>query len=122
MTANYTELSRIVVQSTPSGLTLQVDGANCVTPCNVDRPSGATVLVTAPTQIALGQGSRLDFESWSDGGASDHTVTVSQNYAVVTASYNSFYQLSATSNPGNGSAFKISPASSRHVLRAGHAT
>jgi hypothetical protein len=40
MTANYSELNRIVVQSTPPGLTLQVDGANCVSPCNVDRPSG----------------------------------------------------------------------------------
>jgi uncharacterized protein (TIGR03437 family) len=112
LTANYTELNRIEIQSTPSGLTLQVDGANCVTPCNVDRASGASVLVSAPTQIALGQGSRLDFKSWSDGGASGHTVTVSQNLTVVTASYNTFYQFSATSNPGNGSAFRISPSSS----------
>jgi uncharacterized protein (TIGR03437 family) len=112
MTANYSELSRIVVQSTPPGLTLQVDGANCVTPCNVDRQSGATVQVSAPTQIPMGTGSRLDLYSWSDGGASSHTVTVTENYAVLTASYRSFYQLSATSNPGHGSAFKISPASS----------
>jgi uncharacterized protein (TIGR03437 family) len=112
MTANYSVLSRIVVQSSPSGLTLQVDGANCVTPCNVDRQNGATVHVTAPTQIPLGQGSRLDFGSWSDAGASDHTVTVSQDYAVLTANYRSSYQLSASSNPGNGSAFKFSPSSS----------
>jgi uncharacterized protein (TIGR03437 family) len=112
MTANYSELDRIVVQSSPSGLTLQVDGANCVTPCNVDRQSGATVHVTAPTQIPLGQGTRLDFGSWSDGGASDHMVTVSQNYTTLMASYNSFYQLTASSTPGNGSSFKFSPASS----------
>jgi len=112
LTANYTELSRVVVESTPPGLTLQVDGSNCVTPCNVDRQSGATFQVTAPTQITLGQGSRLDFGSWSDGGASGHTVTVSQSFATLTASYNSFYQLSASSNPGNGSAFRFSPSSS----------
>src|ERR1019366_10491140 len=80
LTANYSELSRVVVQSSPSGLTLQVDGASCVTPCNVDRPTGATFHVTAPTQIPLGQGAHLDFGSWSDGGASDHVVTVSQDY------------------------------------------
>lgn len=112
LTANYTELSRVVVQSSPSGLTLQVDGATCVTPCNVDRPSGATFQVSAPTQIAMGQDARLDFSSWSDGGASNHVITVTQDYAVATASYRTFYQLSATSNPGNGSAFKFSPSSS----------
>jgi uncharacterized protein (TIGR03437 family) len=112
MTANYSELSRIVVQSSPPGLALQVDGASCVTPCNVDRQNGATFQVSAPTQIPMGTGSRLDFGSWSDKGASNHTVTVSEGYATLTVSYNSFYQLSARSNPGNGSAFRISPSSS----------
>ena len=49
------------------------------------------VPVTAPTQIPMGQGARLDFGSWSDGGASNHVITVSQNYAVATASYKTFY-------------------------------
>jgi uncharacterized protein (TIGR03437 family) len=112
MTANYSELSRVVIQSNPSGITLQVDGANCVTPCNVDRASGATFQVSAPTQLSLGTGSRLDFGSWSDAGASSHTVTVSQSYVTLTASYNTFFRLSATSNPGNGSAFQFTPTSS----------
>jgi hypothetical protein len=112
MTANYNELSRIVVQSSPPGLTLQVDGANCLTPCNIDRTNGATVQVTAPTQIPMGQGTRLDYASWSDGGASGHTVTVSQSFATLTVNYTTSYQLGASSNPGNGSAFKFSPNSS----------
>lgn len=112
VTANYSELNRVVVQSSPTGVTLQVDGSNCVTPCNVDRPNGATFTVSAPTQVTMGQGSRLNFASWSDGGASNHVITVSANFAVATASYTTFYQLSATSNPGNGSAFKYSPSSS----------
>ncbi len=112
LTANYSELSRVVIQSSPPGLTLQVDGAKCVTPCNVDRPMGATFQVTAPTQIAMGQASRLDFGSWSDGGASNHVITVSQDYAVAAVSYKTSYQLSASSNPGNGSSFTFSPSSS----------
>jgi uncharacterized protein (TIGR03437 family) len=111
MTANYNELNRVVVQSSPSGLTLQVDGQTCVTPCNVDRASGATFQVTAPTQIAMGAGARMDFGSWSDGGASTHTITMSQNFATVTASYSTLYQLNAASTPSNGSAFKYSPSS-----------
>jgi uncharacterized protein (TIGR03437 family) len=89
-----------------------VDGAKCVTPCNVDRTTGATFQVSAPTQFAMGQGARLDFGSWTDGGTSSHTVTVSQNYATLTASYTTLYMLSAASTPGNGSAFKFSPSSS----------
>jgi uncharacterized protein (TIGR03437 family) len=112
LTANYNELSRVVVQSVPTGQTLQVDGANCVTPCNVDRASGATFKVSAPTQVSLGAAARLDFASWSDNGPSSHTITVSQNYATVTANYTTLYALTAASNPGNGSAFKYSPSSS----------
>lgn len=110
--ANYNELSRVVIQSAPAGLSLLVDGIKCVTPCNVDRQNGNTFRVTAPTQIALGQGARLDFGSWSDGGASEHVVTVSQSYTTLTAGYNTLYQLSATSSPSNGSSFKFSPSSS----------
>ncbi len=112
LTADYNELDRVVVQSTPSGLTLQVDGSSCVTPCNVDRQGGATFQVTAPTQISLGTGARLDLTGWSDGGASTHTITVSQNYATITAGYSTMYQLSAASTPSNGSSFKYSPSSS----------
>jgi uncharacterized protein (TIGR03437 family) len=111
LTANYNELDRVVVQSIPSGLTLQANGSNCVTPCNVDLQSGATFQVTAPTQIAMGTGARLDFHNWSDGGASTHTVTVSQNFATITVAYNTMYQLSAASTPSNGSNFKYSPSS-----------
>lgn len=111
LTANYTELSRVVIQSAPAGLQVKVDGLLCTTPCNVDRQTGATFHVTAPTRIALGQGARLDFASWSDGGASEHVVTVSQNYTTLGANYNTSYQLAASSNPGNGAAFKFSPTS-----------
>ena len=82
--------------------------------------SGATFTVTAPTQITMGQGARLDFGSWSDGGASNHVITVSQNLCDVTAaSYSTSYQLSASSNPGNGSAFKFSPSSSDMFYQQG---
>ena len=110
--ASYNILSRIVVQSTPPGLTVQVDGASCVTPCNVDRENGTQVQLALPTQIPMGQSARLDFGSWSDGGASAHAVTVSQDYTVLTASYNMSYRLNASSNPGNGASFQFSPASS----------
>jgi len=112
MIANYSVLSRVVVQSSPAGQTVQIDGANCQTPCNIDRSNGTSVHVTAPTQIPMGANARLDFNSWSDGGAFDHTFTVNQDYTTLTVNYTNSYQLSAASEPGNGVAFKFSPASS----------
>jgi uncharacterized protein (TIGR03437 family) len=112
MTANYSVLSRVVVQSSPSGQTVQIDGTSCQTPCNIDRSNGASVHLTAPTQLPMGATARLDFNSWSDGGASDHTFTVNQDYTTLTVSYTNSYQLSAASDPGNGVSFQFSPGSS----------
>ena len=110
--ANYSVLSRLVIQSSPIGQTVMVDGTSCPTPCTLDRQSGVTVHVTAPTQVSLGAGARLDFGSWSDGGASDHTFVVSQDYTTLTVNYNTSYQLSAGSTPAGGVSFQFSPPSS----------
>jgi len=112
MTATYSALSRVVVQSSPAGIAVQVDGASCQTPCNIDRPSGAQVRVTAQTQIGMGPSARLDFSSWSDGGASDHTFAVNGDSSVLTVIYTNSYQLSAISSPANGVTFQFSPSSS----------
>jgi len=111
ITANYTVLSRVMVQSSPPGQSVQVDGVACQTPCTVDRQNGTQLHVTAPTSISLGTSARLDFQSWSDGGASDHTFAVTADYSTITASYNASYQLSAASNPANGVTFQFSPSS-----------
>ena len=110
--ATFSELSRVIIRSSPSGQAVQVDGTSCQTPCTVDRQSGATVHVTAPTQISMGVGARLDFSSWSDGGASDHTFVVSQDLTTLTLNYTTSYQLNASSSPANGVTFQFSPASS----------
>ena len=112
LTANFSVLSRVVVQSSPTGQTVQIDGSSCQTPCTIDRPSGTQVHLTAPSQIPMGAGARLDFSSWSDGGASDHMMTVNQDYTTLTVSYTTSYQLSATSTPANGVSFQFAPASS----------
>ena len=112
VTANYSVLSRVVVQSVPTGLTVQVDGTSCQTPCTLDRQSGVNLHVTAPTQISMGTGARLDFASWSDGGASDHTFAINQDTTTLTVNYTNSYQLSATSSPAGGVLFQFTPASS----------
>jgi uncharacterized protein (TIGR03437 family) len=112
MTASFSALSRVLVQSSPSGLSVQVDGTSCTTPCTIDRPSGAQLRVTAPTTVSLGDSARMDFTSWSDNAASDHSFTVNTDFSVVTASYRTSYRLNAVSDPGNGVNFKFDPSSS----------
>jgi len=111
ITATYNVLSRVIVQSSPTGQVVQVDGASCTTPCTVDRTNGTKLHITAPASIPLGDSARLDLLNWSDGGAADHTYTVNGDFTTVTAMYRSSYRLAASSNPSNGANFVFDPVS-----------
>ena len=110
--AAYDVLSRAVVQTSPAGQKIQVDGVDCTAPCVVDRANGTTVRVTAPASIPISDSARLDLVSWSDGGAADHTLTINSDFQTLTANYQTSFRLSTSSDPGNGAAFQISPATS----------
>ncbi len=109
--AIYDRLDRIVVQSNPPGLTSQVDGAPCTTPCNVDRPAGAQIRISAPASIDAGPGSRYDLFSWSDGIAAEHAVTFDSDLQVITANYQLSHRLTIASDPPDAADLQISPAS-----------
>jgi uncharacterized protein (TIGR03437 family) len=109
--ASFSVLSRVNVQSSPPGVVLQVDGTSCTTPCAIDRASGSSLRITAPASMPMGDGARLDFQSWSDAGASDHSFTISADTTNVTANYQAAYRLSASGDPGNGASFVFDPAS-----------
>jgi uncharacterized protein (TIGR03437 family) len=110
LTAIYDVLSRVVVQSVPAG-TIQIDGKNCVTPCNVDRPAGSSFRVTTPTSIALGDGIRQDLAGWSDGGPADHTFSIRGDLQTLTANYTTLYRLTTATDPANGADLVFAPAS-----------
>ncbi len=119
MTASYSVLNRLTIQTSPPGLTLQVDGATCQSPCIVDKQSGSQTRVTAPSSVAAGTGSRMDFASWSDSGAADHVVTMSSDTQTVTANFQTMYQVAASTNPSNGATFQFSPTSPDMFFPAG---
>src|SRR5579872_35637 len=109
LTASFDILSRLTLQSTPPGMTVQVDGTSCTTPCNIDRPNGSQVHVTAKTSIPVDDNSRLDLVSWSDGGPSDHVYTMNADTQTLTVNYQTMYRLSASGNPANGASFNFTP-------------
>jgi len=117
--ASYDVLSRLIVQSSAGGVTIQVDGSACPAPCIVDRPNGSPVRVTVPSSIPLNDSSRLDFTSWSDNGAADHVVTMNSDVQTLTANYQTMLRLTASSNPANGATFQFSPAAPDMFYPAG---
>ena len=63
LTATYTALTKITVNSSLGGLRVKVDGAACTTPCEVLREPGTQVSERARVDIA-GRGTRADFDGW----------------------------------------------------------
>lgn len=109
MTAMYDPLSRVRVESIPSGLTLAVDGAGCRTPCEVERPVGSAVHISAPVSIGVSAGVRLDFASWE--GAPAGTLTTSAGYQKVTAHYQWSNQLTLSTSPASAGSWRLLPTS-----------
>ncbi|WP_326562888.1 PQQ-dependent sugar dehydrogenase [Micromonospora sp. NBC_01796] len=76
--------------SSPSGLTLNVNGADVTTPATRQVIVGSTNTVSAPTPQAVGA-STFDFDRWSDGGARTHVVTAPATDTTYTATYTADY-------------------------------
>jgi hypothetical protein len=71
--------------TSPSGLTLFVDGVARTTPFVLDTLVGFNHLIEARDQTA--GGNSYSFSSWSDGGARSHTLTVPASSQSYTATY-----------------------------------
>jgi len=75
----------VTIGSNPTGQTLVVDGVSVVAPVTMQWLSGSAHTVSAPN--TTGTTSRYVFQSWSDGGAQTHTVTVPTSTYSLTANY-----------------------------------
>ncbi|MEP7353651.1 MAG: IPT/TIG domain-containing protein [Acidobacteriota bacterium] len=112
-TAYFVELGQVQVTSTPPGMTVKVNGANCVTPCTYDTDPGSKLQLSAPKQVLLGATARRDLSSWSGSpsGVSDVSVTVNDNVQVINASYLTSYLFQADTDPGGAATFNFNPTS-----------
>jgi uncharacterized protein (TIGR03437 family) len=91
---------------------VQVDGALCALPCAVNGQPGVDVRIEPATSASLSPAQRMEFVRWSDGGARARIETlVGQESRTLTAEFNNFYLLQATTEPGNGATFTTTPAS-----------
>lgn len=80
-------LSSITLQTNPAGLQLTLDGTPVTTPLTVSGVVGVTrALGAVSPQTSGGQG--YQFVSWSDGGASTHSIDTPATATTYTANFN----------------------------------
>jgi hypothetical protein len=91
VTASFTSLAvPHLITTLPVGLSLTVDGGNCVSPCTLYWLPGTnhTIATTTPQS---GAGTQYVFTSWSDGGAQSHSIVASSSPPTYTASFATQY-------------------------------
>jgi pimeloyl-ACP methyl ester carboxylesterase len=99
-----------VVQTSPSGLVLLVDGAACTTPCSYPWTAGTTHTLSIATTIAGATGAQYIFSNWSDGNTSpSRTITVGSTPTAYTANFTTQYYLTTSVAPAG--AGTITPGS-----------
>lgn len=113
LTANYSPVGHLVVTSAVAGLSIKVDGADCGTPCDLQRPVGTVVKLSAPASLPLADNARADFDGWPGSGSfsGDWTVTLGAEPVMPNLTYHTMNRLIATSNPADGAAWRVDPAS-----------
>jgi uncharacterized protein (TIGR03437 family) len=121
VTAVYTPVARLTVESAVSGLTVKVDGAECATPCEVRKPVGTVVKVWAPASLPMGDQSRADFEGWPGSGstASEWSLTLGADPVNEYLTYRTMHRLSVSSDPADGATWRLAPGSSDGFYEAG---
>ncbi len=112
LTATYTSLGQVKVLTNPTGIKLQIDGKECVSPCSVDRDPGTQVAIVAPSSVPVDANSRMDFLGWGDGGSVSRTLKVNADSQTIFANYGYSYRVALASDPDQGVDFQLSPSSS----------
>jgi len=111
LTATYTAMSHLSVTSPIAGLSVTVDGTACATPCDVIRPIGTTVHVSAPASLPINATSRQDFSGWPGGTGTDWIQPLAAGITTLAANYHLMNLLSTSSSPANSASWTFQPVS-----------
>ena len=112
LVATYTQSGHLTVTSALAGLTVSVDGSTCTVPCDVVRPLGTSVTVSAPPSVPMGTGSREDFLAWSNGApGSIFTLSLGTDPVTLSANYHLMNLLATASAPAQAASWSLAPSS-----------
>ena len=114
LVATYAPMAHLTISSPMNGLTVTVDGSACGMPCDVVRPVGAVVKLSAPASLSGGTNSRYDFDGWPGSGsfASDWAPTLGQDPLSLNLTYHVMNQLITAATPLDGASWSFQPFSS----------
>jgi hypothetical protein len=89
----------VTVDSSPHGMgVVMVDGSPVTTPTVYSMQSGSMHTLSAVGSLSCGISCQYVFQSWSDGGGQNHTITVPNFPVSYTATYQQQYLLTIQSN------------------------
>jgi uncharacterized protein (TIGR03437 family) len=111
--ATYNAVGHLTINSIMQSLSVKVDGQDCVIPCDLLRPVGTKLHVSAPASISVASNARADFNGWPGTGsfAPDWTVTLGADPIVTSIDYRTMNKLSAAADPPEGATWQVTPAS-----------
>jgi hypothetical protein len=90
----------VTIATVPAGLSLMVDGTNYTAPVAFAWvPDSSHLIGTASPQLSGDGHRRYLFDSWSDGGAQNHSITAPLAGATNTARFSTNYLLDITVTP-----------------------
>lgn len=98
-----------VTTSVGAGTQVEVDGGAVDAPDARDWQEGAVHSIGVPSPQSAGAGVRYVHESWSDGGAQTHDVSVDSD-STFTAALATEYELSTAVSPTGSGAVEVDPA------------
>jgi predicted heme/steroid binding protein len=108
--ANFgTSAPGTIITTIPSGLQIIVDGGVYTSPQTFSWAEGSTHTIGVASPQG-GGGTRYAFQSWSDGGAPSHTVTVSAS-STYTAFFKTQHKVTVSTSPAAGGTVELSPVS-----------
>jgi Divergent InlB B-repeat domain len=98
----------MTIATSPPGLALAVDGAQCTSPCTFQWLPGSQHTIST-AQIQGSGATQYVFAAWSDSGAMTHSIVAPSAPSLYTASFLTQYYLTTSANPPAGGT--ISPVS-----------
>ncbi len=93
----------VTIQTNPTGLSINIDGAAATSPKNIDWVWGDNHTIATTVVQNGGTGTQYRFANWSDSGAISHSVATPLTPTTYTANFTTEYQLTvAKAGTGSG--------------------